>query len=302
MSATKYLAASVLFLIAMICSEEVLALENGTSGYPRGIVTVMSGAVGSRGETYLYTYNFHTDIDSIKDGDGDKVFPHAKGGVRSHALRLVHVLERAPKILGGDLALEVAVPYIDGHIDVPVLGPNVKNSSKGLGDPLFGALISWASPVYLHNVEISVIAPWGKYEQDNLISPAAHTAAGYLAYGFSWFPRADWEISSKISVNYHFENNSTDYQSGIQLVADYGFNYRLSRQWLAGIGGFISTQLNDDQQSGRDVGNRSRSTKIGPQVGYTSGNWGFFASYHKDVFTRNSPSGDTVMLNAFVKL
>ncbi|MFP3681582.1 transporter, partial [Pseudomonas sp. SIMBA_041] len=89
----------------------------------------------------------------------------------------------------------------------------------------------------------------------------------YMGYAFTWLPMDRVELSSKISLNYSWENNDTNYQSGVQLVADYGLNYRVSQNWLAGVGGYISTQLTDDQSNGHDIGNRSRSTKIGPQIG-----------------------------------
>ncbi|WP_095152401.1 transporter [Pseudomonas sp. Irchel s3b5] len=301
MSAQKNVVLSAVFVTVALAQSNALALENGTSGYPRGIVTVMSGAVGAPGETHVYSYNTHTDIDSIRDGKGNKVFPKAKGSVNAHALRVVHTLKDAPTLFGGNISLQMAVPYVDGSVDIPVLGSFMKDSSSGFGDPLFGAIVSWASPTYLHNVEVDLIAPWGKYDERSLINPGANNSAAYLAYCFTWFPLQYLEVSSKISVNYSFENHATDYQSGVQVVADYGLNYRLGQNWLAGIGGFVSSQLNDDQLNGQDVGNRSRSAKVGPQVGYASRDWGVFAAYQKDVYARNSPSGDTMMVNGFIK-
>jgi len=301
MAATKVFHRSAMSIALVLACSNVSAFENGTTGYPRGIVTVMSGAVGQPGETYIYTYNTYTDIASIKDGGGKKVFPKAKGRVEAHAVRLVHVLKDAPKIFGGDLALEVALPYVDGHMNIPSLGPNGKGTTSGLADPMFGALVSWVSPTYLQNVAVDVVAPWGKYDKNDLLNSGANSSAAYLSYAFTWFPVQYFELSSKISMNYSFRNPDTDYKSGVQLIADYGANFRLGPNWLAGVGGFVSTQLNDDEQDGRSVGNRSRSTKFGPQVGYAKRGWGVFAAYQKDVYTRNAPSGDTFMINGFIK-
>lgn len=276
------------------------ALEGGTSSYPSGVVTVMSGAVGAPGETHAYSYNKLIDIDSVRNGQGEKVFPKAKGKIHAHALRLVHTLEQA-RFLGGNVSLQAALPYVDGHIDIPVLGFRGRDSSEGMGDPMFGFLLSWASPTYLHNVDVEWIQPWGTYDRDALINPGNNTKALYLGYAFTWFPVGKLEVSSKVSANYSFENKATDYQSGIQLVADLGVNYRIAQHWLAGVGGFISTQLNDDQSDGHTVGNRSRSTKLGPQLGYGTRDWGFVAAYQKDVYARNTSGGDTLMFNGYMK-
>jgi hypothetical protein len=277
-----------------------IALEGGASSYPAGIVTVMSGAVGAPGETHLYTYNKLIDIDSIRDGRGDKVFPQVKGKIHAHALRLVHTLD-GPTLAGGNVSLQVAVPYVRGHLDVPALGPFGRDSSSGMADPMFGVLVSWQSPAYLHNIELDYVAPWGDYDEQALINPGNNSDVIYAAYAFTWFPLPHVEVSSKISTNYSFENQKTDYQSGVQVVADYGVNYRFSNNWLAGVGGYLATQITDDRARGADIGNRTKSTKIGPQIGYAHREWGLIAAYQRDVYARNTTEGDTVMLNGFIK-
>ena len=285
---------------ALLCAGNAVALENGTSSYPVGIVTVMSGAVGAPGETHVYTYNKLIDIESIRNGQGDKTFPKATGKVQAHALRVVHTLD-GPTLLGGNVSLQVAVPYIQAHLDIPSLGPFGRDSSRGMGDPLFGALVSWQSPTYMHNVEVDFVAPWGEYDKNGLVNPGSNAKAIYAAYAFTGFLLPQLELSSKISANYSFENKSTNYKSGVQLVADYGLNYRLDPNWLVGVGGYVSTQLNDDQYNNDDIGNRSKSIKIGPQVGYGTFEWGVLAAYQKDVYARNTAQGDTIMLNGFIK-
>lgn len=283
-----------------LLASHVYALEGGTSSYPAGTVTVMSGAVGAPGETHFYTYNKLIDIDSLRNNDGDKVFPKAKGRIHAHAIRVVHTLD-GPKFLGGDVSLQAALPYVTGHINIPALGPYERDSVSGMGDPMFGFLVSWVSANYLQNIDIELIEPWGKYDKNALINAGNNTRALYMGYAFTWFPVDRVELSSKISLNYSWENKDTNYQSGVQLVADYGLNYRVTQNVLAGIGGYVSTQLTDDQSHGRDVGSRSRSTKIGPQIGYATRDWGFVAAYQNNIYARNTSEGDTIMLNGFLK-
>jgi hypothetical protein len=283
-----------------VLTKNAVALEGGTSSYPVGILTVMSGAVGAPGETYLYTYNKRIDINSTRDNKGNKAFPKAKGAIHSHALRIVHTLD-GPRFLNGNVSLQAALPYVGGHLNIPALGSHERGSVSGMGDPMLGFLVSWMSPTYLHNFDFELIEPLGKYDKNALINASSNARALYASYAFTWFPLQRLEISSKISVNYSFENDATNYKSGVQLVADYGVNYRLTQNWLAGVGGYLSTQLNDDQVNGQDAGYRSRSTKIGPQVGYANSDWGFFVAYQNDVYARNTSKGDNLLLNGFVK-
>ncbi|GLU39282.1 transporter [Pseudomonas sp. NBRC 100443] len=286
--------------IGVLLASRAYALEGGTSSYPSGTLTVMNGAVGAPGETHFYTYNKLISIDSLRNNDGDKSFPKVKGKIHAHAIRVVHTLD-GPKLLGGDVSLQAGLPYVSGHINIPALGPYERDSVSGISDPMFGFLVSWVSATYLHNIDIEWIEPWGKYDKNSLINSGNNARALYMGYSFTWFPMERVELSSKISLNYSFENKDTDYQSGVQLVADYGLNYRVTQNWFAGVGGYISTQLNDDQSHGDDVGNRSRSTKIGPQFGYGTRDWGFVAGYQNDVYARNTSKGDTILLNAFMK-
>ncbi|WP_095059495.1 transporter [Pseudomonas sp. Irchel s3f7] len=291
--------AVLLFTFCLAVSNSY-ALEGGASSYPLGILTVMSGAVGAPGETGIYTYNKRIQLESLRDGQGDKQFPKAKGTIHAHALRVVHTLEET-ELLGGNVSVQAALPYVKGDIDIPALGAYGYDDAAGMGDPLFGVLVSWVSPRYFQNVEFDLVEPWGKYRKGALINPGNNARALYAAYAFSWFALPQVEVSSKISLNYSFENDATNYQSGIQLVADYGVNYRISDAWLAGVGGYITTQLNDDEQFGKDVGNRTKNIKVGPQIGYAQTGWGVVAAYQKDVFARNVGESNVLMINTVVR-
>lgn len=284
----------------LLLSSSAIALEGGGAIYPPGIVTVMSGAVPPPGETFIYSYNKSTRIDSIRDNRGDKVFPKAKGTINAHALRLVHTF-KDKKILNGNVSILAILPYINGHTNIPALGPNERSSNAGIADPLVGFMLSWTSPGYMHNVEFNYAEPAGKYDEDDAINPGTNTRAIFAAYAFTWSPIVQIDISSKISANYYFENKKTDYHNGFQVVMDFGLNYRFDQHLMMGIGGFISTQLTDDEQYGEKIGNRTRSTKVGPQIGYATRDWGIVGSYQYDVYTRNTSGGNALMLNGFYR-
>lgn len=286
--------------LAVLYMHNACALEGGASSYPLGVVTVMSGAMGAPGDTMFYTYNKLIDISSIRDNGGDKTFPKARGKIHAHALRVVHTLDGV-EFLGGNVSLQAAASYIFGHMDIPSLGPFGRDSSYGTGDPLFGAIVNWQSPTYMQSVELDFIVPWGTYHKGELVNAGNNAKAWYATYSFTWFPTQQLELSSKISVNYSFENPSTHYTSGVQLAADYGVNYHVTQNWLVGVGGYVTTQLNDDKSDDEKVGNRTRNIKIGPQVGYAHKDWGVVAAYQYDVYARNTAASNIFMLNGFFK-
>jgi len=286
--------------IALISQTPAFALENGATSYPAGIMTVMSGLLGGPG-TYLYSYNKFDDITSLRDGNGNKTPPGADGGVQSHALRFVHVFEQ-PTLFGGNLAIQAAIPYIDGTLHFPSYG--ISGGGRGFGDPMFGVLLGWQSPTFMQNIELDIVVPTGAYQKDSLFNPGNNVTSGYIAYSFTWFPLRQIEISSKINLNFSSVNSATNYQSGVQLTADYGVNYHITQSWLVGVGGYANTQLNDDKINGTAAfgdGHRTREVTIGPQVGYGAQKWGGMISWQQHVYARNAAYGNALWLNAYVK-
>ncbi|CAM2157898.1 Phenol degradation protein meta [Paraburkholderia tropica] len=286
--------------IALLSQVPAHALENGSTSYPAGIMTVMSGLVGAPGN-YVYSYNKFENITSLRDGNGNANPPGANGGVQAHALRLVHVFDQ-PTLFGGNIAIEAAIPYIDGTLHLPAYG--ISGGGRGFGDPLFGVLIGWQSQSFFQNVELDMVVPTGSYQANRLFNPGNNVTSGYLAYSFTWFPLRQLEISSKINLNYSSVNSATHYQSGLQLTADYGINYHINQTWLVGVGGYANTQLNDDKINGQSAfgdGHRTHEITVGPQVGYGTQKWGGMISWQQHVYARNAAYGNALWVNAYYK-
>lgn len=275
------------------------ALENGTTSYPSGLMTVMSGLLGDPG-TYAYSYNKFQSIRSLRGGNGEASPPGVDGSLQAHAIRMVHVFEEP--VLGGNLALQAAIPYVDGTLHFSSFG--FSSGGRGFGDPMFGVLLGWKSPALFQTVELDLVPRMGSYDKNRVFNPGNNANTVYLAYSFTWFPVRELEVSSKINLNISGENPATNYRSGVQLVADYGINYHIGRIWLVGIGGYLATQLTDDKQNGAAAfgdGHRTKSITVGPQVGFGTPQWGAFLSWQRSVYSRNAASTDTVWLNGYLK-
>jgi hypothetical protein len=288
------------FVLTCLPATHALALENGTSSYPEGIMTVMSGVLGGPG-TYVYSYNKFENITSLRDNNGNKGPAGANGGVQAHATRLVHVFEQ-PTVLGANVAIQAALPYVDGTLHFPSFG--IAGGGRGFGDPLFGVMLGWQSPSYMQTLEFDIVVPTGSYRADRLFNPGNNVTSGYVAYSFTWLPLRQLEISSKINLAYSSVNSATHYQSGLQLTADYGVNYHINQQWLVGLGGYANTQLNDDKINGTAAfgdGHRTHELTIGPQVGYGTQKYGVMLHWQRHVYARNAAYGNALWLNAYYK-
>jgi len=168
-------------------------------------------------------------------------------------------------VLGGNLALQAAIPYVDGTLNFLSFG--FSSGGRRVGDPMFGMLLGWKSPALFQTVELDLVPRTGSYDKNRAFNPGNNANTVYLAYSFTWFPVRVLEVSSKINLNISGEKPATDYRSGVQLVADYGINYHIGKIWSAGIGGYLETQLTDDKQNGAaafDDGYRTKSIAVAP--------------------------------------
>jgi hypothetical protein len=290
----------VLCAVCMSLTNAADALEGGATAYPPGIVTVMSGNNPPPGKLHIYSYNQLLKVRQTRDNNGDKVFPKVKGDVQANALQFAYTLEDV-SFLGGNVTALLALPYFKGDMHIPALGEFGRGTSSGPGDSTLSVAISWPKPGFLHKVELSYIHPTGKYDEDRIINSGNNTKVVYGSYASTWFPVERFEVSQKTSLLYSFENPATKYQSGVQVAMDYGFNYYATKRFMAGVGGYLMTQLNDDYVNDENYGYRSRGFKMGPQIGYGGKGWGVMTTYQFDLYGRNVAKGDGILVSGFME-
>ncbi len=112
--------------------------------------------------------------------------------------------------------------------------------------------------------------PVGAYDPDRLanlgLGHAAIDAGGAYTYLNT---KTGWEFSATAGLTYNFENDDTDYTSGIDSHLDVGMSRFLNEQFFLGAVGYAYVQLTPDDGQPDILGDfKGRSFALGPQVGY----------------------------------
>ena len=82
-------------------------------------------------------------------------------------------------------------------------------------------------------------------------------------------PMTGHEFSAVLGFTYNFENQSTQYQNGIDMHLDWGASQFVTKQLQLGLVGYVYKQLSCDSGSGDRVGCfESQVFSVGPQIGY----------------------------------
>jgi len=189
-------------------------------------------------------------------------------------------------LLGGGLAIGVAVPYVWMEVEAQaqrigpdgVPGPAVKtrDTADGIGDmTIIPFMLGWTNlaPDLKLDTRFIIYAPTGEYEQGRL----ANVGKNY--WTFEPGIMASW-LSSKIGteatlyagVDFNTENDKTDYTSGTSLHLDLTVAQHLPLfGGFIGVGanGFYYQQISGDSGSGARLGDfEGRTMGVGPVVSF----------------------------------
>ena len=82
-------------------------------------------------------------------------------------------------------------------------------------------------------------------------------------------PATGHEFSGVLGFTYNFENQSTQYQNGVDMHMDRGASQYLTKQFQIGLVGYVYKEIGCDSGSGDRVGCfQSQVVGVGPQVGF----------------------------------
>ena len=112
--------------------------------------------------------------------------------------------------------------------------------------------------------------PTGTYNSNNLANLGLGHAAVDAGGAYTYTNReTQWEGSAVLGVTNNFKNTATNYKSGIDSHLDFAVSKGITREWSAGIAGYVYYQLTADGGSGDTVGPyKGRVLGLGPEVGY----------------------------------
>ncbi|MGA8279796.1 MAG: transporter [Desulfobacterales bacterium] len=213
------------------------------------------------------------------------------------------------KVMGGSAALSLTGGYgrdwVQDEISVSSRGNELDRSDavSGFTDLSPTASLAWNRGVHNGMIYLTGNIPVGSYDSQRL----ANIGIGFWAIdaggGYTYFnQQTGREFSTVIGCTYNFENNSTDYQNGIDSHLDWSVSQLLSAAWTVGIAGYVYYQLTGDSGSGDRVGPfKARVAAIGPQVGYMFNvgdqQWSANVRGYYEFWAKNRPEGYALFAN-----
>jgi len=212
------------------------------------------------------------------------------------------------KVLGGQLAVSVGVPYAYARLSGEVTGARTVQrsvSGSGLADMTLGARLGWVvNPSFTHAVALTVWAPTGNYQKGFNPSTGHNRWAGDALWSFTYAPQSlHTEFSAALGYGINGPNTVTHYRSGNELHLELGVGQRLSRQWEVGLAGYIYQQVSADSGTGAKLGTlKGRVAGIGPAANYSTRLMGlpmvFTARYYHEFDARRHFEGNLALASA----
>jgi hypothetical protein len=151
------------------------------------------------------------------------------------AVGLMGIYGRTSTSLAGTLTGALTTPF--GTI--PFLrSDSISDSVTGFGDLYPQFFLRWNAGVHNYMTYITGDIPVGAYDSTRLSNIGLGHGAIDGGGGYTYFnPQTGHEFSAVLGFTYNFENQSTQYQNGVDMHLDWGASQFLTKQFLVGLVG-----------------------------------------------------------------
>ena len=169
--------------------------------------------------------------------------------------------------LAGTLAGTLGTPF--GTIPF-MRSDSISDSVWGFGDLVPQFNLRWNSGVHNYMTYITGDIPVGAYNSTRLSNIGIGHGAIDAGGGYTYFNPADRaRILGVLGFTYNFENQSTQYQNGVDMHFDWAASQFLTKQFQIGLVGYVYKEIGCDSGSGDRVGCfQSQVVGVGPQLGF----------------------------------
>jgi hypothetical protein len=194
----------------------------------------------------------------------------------------------ATPVLGGQAAVALVAAYgtttadlagtVTGSLTLPngtvvPFGPrmdSISSSAWGFTDLIPQVSLRWNAGVNNYMTYLTGDIPVGVYSSSSLANMGIGHGAIDAGGGYTYFnPMTGHEFSAVLGFTYNLENQSTQYQNGVDLHLDWGASQFLTQQVQAGVVGYVYKEVGCDRGTGDRVGCfQSQVLGIGPQLGF----------------------------------
>jgi hypothetical protein len=325
-------------IVPVILFSPLYVLAGGVNHQPLGAETFLAGVFPPAGFYFKEYLSFYT-ADTLKDNHG-RTLSLARSGAKLDKLDVFAAVQRpiyiSPvKILGGDLGVNMIIPWVRPSIKLDALTPaggsEMRDHHNGVGDIAIGPHLSWhTKDGLLHYVLCLMIdAPTGKYNPRNLVNVGSNVwgidLVGAATLFLPWHPNLEFSI--KMDYGFNTKNDNfiispsvaskignmgliglkTNLTPGQDFHFDYCIGYALSKegaphQFKVGATGYFYQQATDDDTgSGKVKNDKGRVFAIGPGVWWTYKKWIVEAHVDYEIEAKNRPQGINSWLTIIYK-
>jgi hypothetical protein len=197
---------------------------------------------------------------------------------RAYCDSVLAIYETPLKLLGGNYAAGLAIPYVWLEVDAKVTGPlgntiQMRDTANGLGDlTVYPFMLGWVKGDLKADVRLGIYTPTGDYDEGQLANVGKNFWTFEPMVSVSWFSsKIGTEVSAYAGLDFNTKNDATDYESGdvFHLDVTVAQHLPLGKLGVIGVGAnaFYYQQITGDSGSGAVLGDfKGRTIGVGPVV------------------------------------
>jgi hypothetical protein len=279
------------------------ALEDGTSGYPRGYRDLAAGLLPTapglylRDDLYFYRGSFEEDVPgSAIDADLD---------LAANVVRATIVTGWQP--FGTHHAIGLSWLQTATDLDASFASPagtmQAHEREFGVGDLALTPLLlgqDWGN--WHGNAGVTAWIPVGSYDADRFVNAGRNYWSAGPQIALSWIePTSGWDVSLAAVYMFNFENDATGYDSGDVVHANFYAGKQVAPWLKLGLAAYALQQVTDDSGSGAMLGDfRAQVFGLGPALRFSldagDAPLTLLVKYYREFGAENTFEGDLLSI------